>query len=267
MPFVRVLAVCLLLAVTACGSPAAKLYAQAGRLNLQAMELKGGPYRLAAFFRPGPAGHPALHVYLEGDGQPWQRGRWPADDPTTRASLMLPLLGLDTAPALYLGRPCYNGHAADPGCEAKLWTSGRYGEAVVSAMAAALNRFRAERGFRQLVLVGHSGGGSLAMLLAARLPQVIAIVTLAGNYDIDIWADYHHYLPLHESLNPARQPEPGIPEWHFLAENDKTVPPDLFLSALLRRPRARVEVIPAIDHHDGWLERWPQILSRIAEKH
>lgn len=266
--FVRRLGwLCCLSAVTACGSPAAKLYAQAEQLNLQTLELPGGAYRLAAFYKPGQAGDLTLHVYLEGDGRPWQQGRWPAADPTTRSSLMLPLLALDTKPALYLGRPCYNGRAADPGCEAKLWTSARYGEAVVGAMAAALDGFRAARGFRRLVLMGHSGGGGLAMLLAGRLPQTSAIVTLAGNYDIDIWAEHHHYLPLHESLNPARQPETGIPEWHFLAERDQTVPPDLFLAALLRRPRAHVEVIPAIDHHDGWRKLWPQILNRIAEKH
>lgn len=266
IPFARRLVyLCCLLVAAACSSPSAKLHAQAEHLNLQALELPGGPYRLTAFFRPGQPANQTLHVYLEGDGRPWQRGRWPAADPTTHSSLMLPLLGLDTKPALYLGRPCYNGHAADPGCEASLWTSGRYGEAVVGAMAAALEQFCSSYGFRQLVLIGHSGGGSLAMLLAGRLSQTILVVTLAGNYDIDIWAEYHHYLPLNESLNPAGQPESGVPEWHFLAALDRTVPPDLFLTALARRSHAHVEILPTIDHYDGWLEVWSQILNRITE--
>lgn len=258
--------ICLLLAA-ACGSPSLKLQAQAEQLNLQSLELLGGTYRLAAFYRPGWSGEHTLHVYLEGDGRPWQQGRWPAADPTTRSSLMLPLLGLDSRPALYLGRPCYNGHEADPGCDATLWTSARYGETVVEAMAAALRQFCSSRGFRQLVLIGHSGGGSLAMLLASRLSQTVLVVTLAGNYDIDSWTEYHHYLPLSGSLNPARQPEPGVPEWHFLAELDQTVPPGLFLAALKRRTHGHVEILPAISHHDGWLEAWPRILNSIAEKH
>lgn len=266
IPFARLLVcLCCLLLAAACSSPSAKLHAQAEQLNLQALELQGGPYRLTAFFRPGQPAIQTLHVYLEGDGRPWQQGRWPAADPTTRSSLMLPLLGLDTKPALYLGRPCYNGHAADPGCEAALWTSARYGETVVGAMTAALKQFCTRHGFRQLVLIGHSGGGSLAMLLAGRLSQTVLIVTLAGNYDIDSWTEYHHYLPLNKSLNPARQPESGVPERHFLAERDRTVPPDLFVTALSRRAHGHVEILPTVDHHNGWLEVWPQILNRITE--
>ncbi|MCQ8103570.1 alpha/beta hydrolase [Methylomonas sp. SURF-2] len=266
MPFFRHLACAgLSLAVTACASPAAKLHQRAEQLGLQTLELPGGSYRLTAFYRPGQANERILHVYLEGDGRPWLRGQWPAADPTTHASLMLPLLALDTKPALYLGRPCYNGHATDPGCEASLWTSARYGATVVSAMADALASFCESHAFKRIVLLGHSGGGSLAMLLAARLPQTALIVTLAGNYDIDAWADYHHYSRLDDSLNPAGQAETGLPEWHFLAERDRTVPPELFFSALRRRARAHVEVVPGLEHHEGWLEQWPQILNRIAE--
>lgn len=267
MAFVqRWIGVCFLLAVTACASPAAKLYAQAEQLKLQPLELQGGAYRLTAFFKAGQPRNSRLHVYLEGDGRPWERGMWPASDPTTRASLMLPLLAMDTGPALYLGRPCYNGHAEDSGCEPRLWTSARYGEPVVSAMSDALEQFRASRGFQQLVLIGHSGGGSLAMLIAGRMSQTVAVVTLAGNYDIDAWADYHHYLRLRESINPAAQPATGVLEWHLLAGQDKTVPPDLFYKALQARTHSEVEVLPAIDHHDGWQSAWPQILNRLAEK-
>lgn len=263
----RLVCLCVLLAVTACSTPAAKLQAQAKQLGLQSLILAGGLFQLAAFYQPGHTNKRRLHVYLEGDGRPWQQGFWPAADPTTRSSVMLPLMAMDGEAALYLGRPCYNGHADDKGCAARLWTSARYGEEVVGAMAIALKQFCQSYGFSQVVLMGHSGGGSLAMLLAHRIPQTALLITLAGNYDIDVWTDYHHYLPLNESINPAKLPDTGIPEWHFLAKNDVTVPADLFLVPLQRRIHSDVEVIPAIDHQHGWQNVWPKILKKLSQKY
>lgn len=263
--FSRLIGLCLILGLAACTSPAARLYAFAERLSLQTLELKAGKYWLTAFYQPGHSSKNRLHVYLEGDGQPWQRGYWPATDPTTRESVMLPLLAMDQAPALYLGRPCYNGHAEDSGCQSGLWTNARYGEEVVSAMETALEHFCQQWGYQNLVLIGHSGGGTLAMLLAERLRQTRMIITLAGNYDIDAWTEFHHYLPLNESINPARQMASGVTERHFLAEQDVTVPPELFLAALRQRANSQVEVISAIDHQHGWEKTWPQILKRLGD--
>src|SRR3954452_23247996 len=49
----------------------------------------------------------ALNVYIEGDGTPWILRRFVAKNPTSADTLMLRLMALDPAPALYLGRPCY----------------------------------------------------------------------------------------------------------------------------------------------------------------
>lgn len=247
----------------ACGTPAVSLKVEAERLGLQAIDLNGDWFVLSCFHRKGGTGNTKLHIYLEGDGRPWEQGLFPSSDPTTRASVMLPLLASDHASVLYLARPCYNGHAADLGCNPRLWTSGRYAEQVVNAMQVAVLSFMHQYGYSELVLIGHSGGGSLAMLLAGRLPQTKTVVTLAGNYDIDAWADFHGYQRLNESLNPADFTNQGITEWHFLGELDRTVPAELFLPALRRRSNSRVEIIPAIDHLHGWLENWPEILSRI----
>ncbi|MDD2737725.1 MAG: alpha/beta hydrolase [Methylomonas lenta] len=263
--FRRLIGLCLILGLAACASPTAKLYAYAEHLSLQTLELKAGKYRLTAFYQPGLKLKKRLHVYLEGDGRPWQRGYWPAADPTTRSSVMLPLLAMDQAPALYLGRPCYNGHAEDAGCQPSLWTNARYGEEVVSAMETALKHFCQQWDYQELVLIGHSGGGTLALLLAERMRQTRMIITLAGNYDIDAWTEFHHYLPLNESINPARLMASGVTEWHFLAEQDDTVPPELFLTALQQRANSQVEVILAIDHQHGWEKVWPQILKRLGD--
>jgi hypothetical protein len=267
-PGLLVWTICLgcLIGTAGCTSPAAKLQAQANQIGLQTLALSVDVFRLTAFYQPGQRPSKRLHVYLEGDGRPWLHGNWPAEDPTTQASLMLPLMALDTGAGLYLGRPCYNGHAKDAGCNSKHWTSARYGEQIVNAMAVALEQFCQRHDIQQLVLIGHSGGGTLALLLAGRLPQTQLIVTLAGNYDIDAWTDHHGYLRLTESINPARQAETGIEEWHFLGADDTTIPPQLILSALQHRLHSHVEVLPSVEHQTGWLEVWSGILKKINQK-
>ncbi len=256
----------LLVLLSACSSPAAHLQAEAERLGFKRLELNAEGFALSAFYQPGLAKGKRLHVYLEGDGRPWEQGVVPAADPTTRQALMLSLMAIDTAPALYLGRPCYNGHADDVGCDSRLWTHARYGQQVIAAMSAALQNFSQQQGYDELLLLGHSGGGSLALLLAECLPQTQAVVTLAVNYDIDLWADHHGYQRLTSSENPAKHLNNGIPEWHFLAEQDRTVPPALILKALQHRPHSVVEIIPGIDHQHGWQRIWPQILTRLAQR-
>ncbi len=248
--------------LTACVSPVAKLHQQARESGFVALDLSGGGFVMRGFLnQPAQPGAQA-HVYLEGDGRPWERGLIPAAEPTTRDSVVLPLMAGDPAPSLYLGRPCYNGHTEDSGCSPELWTGARYGDRIVAGMTAALQRFAEQNRYRELVLIGHSGGGTLALLLAQRLPQTIAVVTLAGNYDIDRWTGYHGYQALQGSLNPALQPPGRVPEWHLLGERDTIVPPALFETALRARPHAQVIRVDA-DHSRGWQAIWPEILQRL----
>lgn len=248
--------------LTGCVSPVAKLDRQARDMGFDTLELNGNEFVLSGFQHlPAPAGQ-RLHVYLEGDGRPWERGLIPAAEPTTRDSVVLPLMAGDPAASLYLGRPCYNGHAIDPVCDSTLWTRARYADRVVASMAAALQRFAEQNGYPELVLIGHSGGGTLALLLAERLPGTIAVVTLAGNYDIDRWTDYHGYQPLQDSINPARRQPGRVPEWHLLGERDTNIPPALFESALRARPHAQVIRVDA-DHNRGWQAIWPKMLQRL----
>jgi pimeloyl-ACP methyl ester carboxylesterase len=51
-------------------------------------------------------------------------------------------------------------------------------------MQAALERILASGHFDGVVLIGYSGGGTLAMLLAARVPETRGVITIAGNLDI-----------------------------------------------------------------------------------
>jgi hypothetical protein len=50
-----------------------------------------------------------------------------------------------------------------------------------------------------------------------------------------------------------------------LAEQDRTVPPNLFFQALQRRNNSHVEIIPGIKHQQGWLKVWPELLLRLSK--
>jgi len=193
---------------------------------------------------------------------PWVRRQIIATDPTPSEPLMLQLMAQDSRPAIYLGRPCYFGMARDSACNPWVWTHGRYSEQVVESMRAVLATLVNANSITSLVLIGHSGGGTLAMLLAERVPQVRLVVTLAGNLDIDAWTARHGYTTLEHSLNPARRPPlpHDIEQLHYVGKNDKNVPPEI-LEAAIKQQNARMLVLDGVDHRQGWDNYWTKILQ------
>jgi pimeloyl-ACP methyl ester carboxylesterase len=245
----------------ACASGSERFDARAAARGLERSEVAGAAFRHAVYANAARGGR--LHVYLAGDGEPWRFGRIPADDPTIGDTLALRLLALDPAPALYLGRPCYHGHVRDPGCDPWYWTHGRYGERVVASLAAALARLRRARGDPELWLIGHSGGGALALLLAARAPGVRGVVTIAGNLDPARWASLHGYAALEDSLDPAALPRLAIRQVHLAGGRDENVPPAL-IERVARRQGAAFEVHAEFDHRCCWERLWPGLLDRLV---
>jgi len=209
---------------------------------------------------------PLVHVYLEGDGRPFRTRHHPASDPSPRRALALELMMLDPTPSLYLGRPCYDGLAQAPACHTALWTSARYSETVIASMSAALAALRSRYGFRAVTLIGYSGGGVLASLIAERLPAVNGLVTLAANLDIEAWARLHAYTPLSMSLNPAARAAlpPGIAQWHYVGSADRNVPPAQISAALAHQPFARLRVLAGVGHVEGWVDAWPGLLLEFG---
>src|SRR5215831_6277141 len=164
-----------------CAGPTERFANQASALGFDASRVEGEGFAHIVFrpATPRPNGGRVLHVYLDGDGTPWEHGG-PAADPTPRDSLVLHLMVLDPAPCVYLGRACYHGLAADPRCTRALWTDARYSEVVVPSMAAAARRLLSATGHVEIIWLGYSGGGTLAMLLASRLPETVGVITVAA---------------------------------------------------------------------------------------
>ncbi|HZF29785.1 MAG TPA: hypothetical protein VE907_11735 [Gammaproteobacteria bacterium] len=206
----------------------------------------------------------ALHVYIEGDGSPYLDPDVVARDPTPRVPVMLELMALDRAASIYVGRPCYFGLYATAGCSLMFWTIGRFNLDVVESMAAVVERAAAASGADGLVLIGHSGGGALAVLLAPRLHGVRAVVTVAGTLDTDAWTELHGYAPLALSLNPSAEPLVGVPlVLHLAGADDDVVPPSLVSAAARKLGAGEVRVVPGTRHTCCWGAAWPSVLDGL----
>jgi hypothetical protein len=247
--------------LAACGSPAHQWRQRVTEVGFGTTITTGDAFRHVVLDKPGRPSR-VLHVYVDGDGTPWE-GNTPAADPTPRNTLVLELMRLDERASLYLGRPCYHG-VTDPGCSAALWTSERYSDSVVSSMAAALRPHLARRAAERVAFIGYSGGGALSMLLAARVPETAAVITLASNLDTDAWTAHHRYLRLTGSLNPAAQAPlpPRLYQRHYVGARDRVVPPHVLSGGLV--DRATVVLVPGFDHVCCWERLWPSILADLA---
>jgi pimeloyl-ACP methyl ester carboxylesterase len=229
--------------------------------QLDASVLRGDPFLHQVL--TNTARGELLHVYIEGDGRPWLTPERIARDPTPERLLMLELMSLDSAPSAYLGRPCYF-DLEDPACSARWWTDRRYSSEVVQSLDRVLDQL--VQGHAGLVLIGHSGGGTLAMLLAARREDVRTVVTLAANLDTRAWAEQHDYTPLYGSLDPALEPPLGqeIVQLHLIGELDSVITVPMLRSALREQSDPEIRVLPGVDHRCCWPELWPDILSDIS---
>ena len=203
----------------------------------------------------------ALHVYLDGDGTPWENHQWIADDPTSRNTMILELMRQDKAATIFLGRPCYQGLNKTSACHYKYWTSHRYSKQVVGSMVQVLKLWLNKHPFKQVVLIGYSGGGTLAVLMAPYVPEVKIIVTLAANLDVEAWSRYHGYNPLPESLNPACIVlNANLRQIHIAGLEDNIVPAQIIKSYAEKQVNALYLPYAHFDHHCCWVKEWASIL-------
>jgi hypothetical protein len=258
------LAAVVALVLSACATPTESFFARASALGFSVDVETGTHHRHVLLLSSASRADGPVHVYIDHDGLPWRRVDTVSADPTPRHPLALELMARDTGDRVYVGRPCYFGRSADPGCGAEMWTSRRYADEVVRSLATVIDRRRRHDGAaRPVVLIGVSGGGTLAWLVAHHLPAVDAVVTVAGNLDVAGWARWHGYTPLSGSRDPALEPDlpPPIRQVHLVGGRDAVVPPALTRGFAARHPNAVVVELPAFDHVCCWRDRWPALLA------
>ncbi|QKE63680.1 dienelactone hydrolase family protein [Aquipseudomonas campi] len=237
----------------------------------QSLELQAGAFRLQAYVPRAASASEELTIYLEGDGFAWLNARQPSPDPTPLDPLALRLaLAQPDGHAAYLGRPCQYLDGERPPCQKRYWTQARFAEEVVHSLDQAADQLKVRAGAQRLVLVGYSGGGALALLLAARREDVARVVTVAGNLDHLAWTRHHRVTPLQDSLNPAtlRPHLAGVEQIHLLGEQDRVIPPRLVEAFVAGYPpghRAQVRMLAGYDHRCCWAENWAQLWRQNAQ--
>ncbi|NYU08744.1 esterase [Enterobacteriaceae bacterium CCUG 67584] len=209
----------------------------------------------------------SLRVYIEGDGFAWKNRFTPSDNPTPRNPVGLMLAAADShANVLYLARPCqFIGPPLPASCRANIWTSERFSPAVIEAMNAAVERTVARYPGVKIDLIGYSGGGNIAALLAARRSDVRSLRTVAGNLDVAYVNALHRVTPMPNAAN-AIESVPALrtlPQIHFSGGEDTTVPPAVarHFQQAIGGECTRVETIDGMAHGSDWAAIWPQLLT------
>lgn len=207
------------------------------------------------------AASPYTWVFIESDGSAF--GSWPTGKPAppkVQQSVALSLARKVTGDSVvYLARPCQflfgtpsPGQCVDP----RQWTKGRYSDDQVALIEDAI-RQTLGAAKTALVVVGHSGGGVIALRLAQRAGLPIhCTITLASPIDIKAWQRHHHTSAALDITDPgdlAVTPTP-LKAIFLFGTSDQTVPPSVIgrWANEARRGLSIYSITLAASHNLGW---------------
>ncbi|TIH12062.1 alpha/beta hydrolase [Marinifilum sp. JC120] len=211
-----------------------------------------------------------LTIYIEGDGQAWRSRSKVSFDPTPHNPLGFMLAALDTVPSVvYLARPCqFVGGTEARNCEVSCWTSGRFSKRNVQAINEAISQVKQQAKAKNIHLVGYSGGGAIALLIAGQRDDVLSVRTVAGNLDHKKWTELQGVTPLEGSLNAKEYAQDlcTLPQMHYIGGKDSIMPQDIafsYLRAVGENCQTAIEIIPDCTHSEGWTSIWPELCSNF----
>ncbi|NHO68496.1 alpha/beta hydrolase [Aestuariicella hydrocarbonica] len=210
-----------------------------------------------------------LRVYLEGDGKAWISRTRISLNPTPHNPLALRLAALDQAPnVVYIARPCqYVALTTEHHCSPHYWSRARYSPAIVAAIDEVISDYVSRSGAAAgIELVGYSGGGALAVLVALKRQDVMSLRTVAANLDTDLFTRLHQVTPLRESLNPAdfAGALQHLPQRHYVGGEDTVIPASIahsYWQAAGAHDCVQVRPLSGVTHRDGWQDRWSALLD------
>lgn len=240
----------------------------AGPAGMKRMVIRTDPFVLTTFARIRDPRQPVT-IYVEGDGLAWLSRTEVSLDPTPREALGLQLAALDPSPnVVYLARPCqFTARDRNPACGIPYWTGKRFAPEVIAAMNQAVDQVAAQAPGQGINLVGYSGGGAVAVLVAARRQDVASIRTVAGNLDHAEVNRLAKVSPLSGSLNAidAAGQVAKIPQIHYSGGADTVVPPAIAERFRHAAPSGCVaaRVVAGASHETGWVERWGALLRTV----
>ena len=235
----------------------------AGLHDFNKVMVKGGDFLITTYQKVTDK-NASYVFYIEGDGSPFEGKYKISLNPTPRQRTFVNLATMDKRPnVIYIARPCqYTPMEANPKCTNLYWTSRRLSDDSVDALNQVINSINNGQPFS---LIGYSGGGGIAVLIAARNNKVKDIITVAGNLDHVAFTSYHNVTPMIDSLNPINFAEKinMIPQLHVSGAKDTKVPP--FIADKFVKASASVCVknrtFQGVSHNKGWDKIWEHILN------
>ncbi len=237
--------------------------------GLHRSRIRTQPFLITAYSRVNEPGKD-LHIYIEGDGYAWVTRNRVSGDPTPRRPVALELAAEDPAlNVVYLARPCqYTPMEMNPACEDEAyWTDKRFSGEVMDSMDQAIDKFVKDTQSSGIHLIGYSGGGTVAAVVASRRADVKSLRTVAGNLDLEGFTEHHEVSPMAEgAMGPMSVAGPlkAIPQYHFTGSEDPIVPSFLaenFLGKSGNSSCVHIREVEGADHVNGWVEAWPKLLA------
>ena len=214
----------------------------------------------------------SISIYIEGDGRAWETKHRLSDDPTPSNPVVLRLAEVDPAENIvYIARPGQYPLAGFPECDPKYWSGSRFAPEVIDSFNTAIDILKEKSHAGHVELVGYSGGGAIAVLVAAGRSDVIALRTVAGNLDIKAFCRYHHVSQLEGSMDPmdVARKVAHIPQRHFIGSKDNVVPfaiAESFVKMEGDKNDGRITVVEGVSHNDGWRKHWRGLLGKALER-
>lgn len=222
-----------------------------------------GFFPVYSWFPVNPSSN-QLRIYIEGDGRAWLRSGRASFDPTPVNRLVHHLMMKDSFPDIaYLSQPCQ--YEMNTACNKNVWTFERYSQKVIEAMNHAISEIKEKGGYKTLGLVGYSGGGAIALLLAATRDDVISVRTIAGNLDPHFTNRLHAVSAMPLALNPAdyKKKLVDVPQVHFVGTNDSVIPEEVsrhYVNTVKDTSCVTIRSVEA-DHQQGWVSEWSRLLA------
>ena len=234
--------------------------AQSG--NLVQQKIATDDFLLTTYQRfDATADNKQMVVYIEGDGMAWISRDQLSSNPTPVQPIALKLASIDTnANVLYVARPCqYLWPQKMNRCSSRYWSDKRGSEEVISSINQAISIVKQKQNISSIRLIGYSGGGGIAALIANRRADVSEFVSVSGNLNYKLFTQTHNLSPMNGSIDPITVANQigSIPQIHYVGADDKIIPKQIALSF-----SDKVKVISDVSH-DNWPDKWAQILRTI----
>ena len=270
--------ICIIIILTSCASVSQRVeYADklANEAGFEKVIVATSPFRLLAYQRISRPGA-TIVIYIEGDGLAFTQANSVSLNPTPVNPIALKLALMDDSEnVIYLARPCqYFTSGEDTACHSEYWTSRRYAPEVIESINTAIGYFKTRSNLVGIRLVGYSGGGTVAAIVAAGRTDVIDLRTIAGNLDINAFTSYHNVTPLSGSINPVdfATELSTVPQVHYYGAEDDVIPDvirESYTTAISKfdpqNSCITLQRVAGVSHFEGWEGVWQRYLHRKGE--